>query len=248
MSSLFVLIPGFGAPNLNIKKQILRHNLDRINETKWSKLVVRVCVYDDSDVSDICGIDVVRSHGIVGQFIKTYAAPDDVQGFDFVMILLDDVLLQPSVKFDKIIALKNMLRLDIVSPSLSLDSQYVYRYMLTRPNAEFDVKISAFCELFCFFMDINTYKKYYEYIDGVHNPWMWGLDLILHYVMGFNVGILNNMSMKHFFYQTCYRDHPEQDPIVGFNYTLQKYNIEDKSYFQRVPCELYLIKESFCTL
>lgn len=250
MPSLFVIIPGFGSPNLQVKKQVLRYNLERIRSYPWSTVSVTICVYDDSDVTDMSDPDItfVREKGVVGQFIKRHAPPDVVRTFDYILILLDDVLLQPNVSFENIIKNKELLRLDIISPTLSLDSKFVYKYMLTRPDDAFDIKVTSFCELFCFFMDPAAYAVYYPHIDEVNNPWLWGLDLILWYIMGLRVGMCNHMTMKHFYYHTCYKDNPEHNPFEGFKSCMDKYGITDKMIFERVPCELYRITESFCTL
>lgn len=252
MESLFVLVTGFGRPNVHVKKQILLHNLTRIKSHNWRKLDVKVCVYDDTDMSDITSVhpevNVIHQSGIVGEFIKIYAPPAIVATYDYILLILDDVLLQPNVDFAKMIKRKKELGLDIVSPSKTLDSKFVYEYMLTRPQDGFDVKITTVCEYFCFLMDPSSYAVYYKHLDHKNNPWMWGLDLIIYYKMGLRVGMMNDMNMKHFYYKTCYEHHPDKNPFDGLKHCLSKYGIKDIQEFRGCPCELYTIKESLRTL
>lgn len=251
MESIFVLTPGFGQPHVDIKKQILEYNIHRIFATSWKKVLWTVCVYDETDISDISckyDINVIREKGIVGEYIKKHATPYVVQDYDYVLLLLDDILLMPNVNFDKIIKIKKELRLDIVSPTLTLDSHVVYHYMLTNPMEQYDVKITSFCELFCFLMDPMSYEIYFKNIDAVTNPWLWGLDLILAHKLHLQVGMLNNMNMKHFFSKTCYDKHPDKDPFANMYAYLQTYDIHSLDVFTAMPCEKYKIKESLSTL
>ena len=252
MESLFVLVTGFGEPNVEIKKQILVENITRIKTHAWSKLVIRVCVYDNTSLEDIgkqhSELEAIYKPGIVGEYITMFAPPSYVDSFDYILLILDDVLLQPNINFNKLIFRKKTLALDIVSPTKTLDSKFVYSYMLTRPDDDFDIKITTMCEYFCFFMDAKAFTVYYNHIDSQNNPWMWGLDLLLHFAMKLRVGMMNDMHMKHFFERTCYEMHPERNPFEGMNHVLNKYGIKSINEFKGAVCELYVIKESLCTL
>lgn len=237
---------------MQIKRQILAHNIARIKSHKWQQLVIRVCVYDDTDLTSIVElhpeVKIIHTPGIVGEFIKMYAPPSYVDTFDYVLLLLDDVLLQPNVDFAKMIFRKNTLGLDIVSPTKTLDSQFVYYYMLTRPDEDFNVKITTMCEYFCFLMDPKSFAIYYSHIDAENNPWMWGLDLLVYFKIGLRVGMMNDMTMKHFYHKTCYDQHPERDPFEGLEHILKKNGITSIEEFRDSVCELYTIKESLRTL
>jgi hypothetical protein len=251
MSSLYVFIPGFGAPHLQIKRQILRYNVARILAHPWSKVDFGICVYDDSDVDGILphGTTVIRHPGVVGEFIKQHANPEMMQDYDYVLMLLDDVLLQPDVDFEKMIQYKRRLRLDILSPCLTLDSTYVHDYIVHDPTSDHDIKISTYCAFLCFFMDVTSYATFYGYIDEVENPWMWGLDLMIHHVMGLHVGILNHMSVKHFFMLTCYANHPDKDPFAGMDKTFRKYGIKSMDEINyKLPCEYFRIRDTIRTI
>lgn len=245
--SLFVIIPGFGRPNADIKNQILSLNLSKICSYKWDKLKIRICAYDDTSLTLSTDYDehveIMRTPGVPGDFLKAFATADDVAAYDYVLILYDDILLLPNLDIGKMIELKEFFRLDVMSPSLSLDSEHVYKYMLTNPNGGYDLKITPCCELFCYLINREAYKKYYEHIDCQNNPWLWGLDLIVGCKIGLRIGIMNTMNMKHFFALTCYKNCPDRDPQEGFNFTLKKYDVTVEQLAQQ-PEALFYIKQS----
>lgn len=247
--SLFVLIPGFGAPHDNMKLQILQHNIKIITQTYPTAPVdFHICVYDDTTIPpnfhQNINITIHREPGLPGDFIKKFATPDIVRDYQYILILFDDILLLPGVDMAKIIKTKEYFALDIISPTLSLDSKYIYKYMLTNPEAPFFLRIVPCCELFCCLYDNASYTKYYEHVDPAINPWLWGLDLILHYKLNMRVGLLNKMSMKHFFQSTCYDQHPTRSAFDGYAATMKKYDIDDDKVLIQQPESFYWIMES----
>ena len=90
--------------------------------------------------------------------------------------------------------------IDILSPSMSHDSKYQFQYMLHDKNVTLPfIKLTSALEYFCYFMRPSSYSKYYEHINGDRNPWMWGLDMLLHKHVGVKVGIVNHITMKHWY-------------------------------------------------
>jgi hypothetical protein len=244
MPSLFVIIPGYGAPHANIKEQILRYNLQHILAYKWSDIKITICAYDETplphDITDLPCVNVVREAGLPGDFLMRHATPASTAKYDYVLILYDDILLQPNVDFARIMEIKEFFNLNIISPSLTQDSQHVYKYMLTSPDSPYEFKITPVCELFCYFMDHASFATYYEHLDD-KNPWLWGLDLILHRHIKLKVGIMNTMTMKHFFQGTAYAYHPDRPPTDGYNHTLKKYNEESDFAWRDQPAAFYYI-------
>jgi hypothetical protein len=153
--SLFVLIPGWGAPHLREKRAILGVNLKRIASHHWSSVHIRVCVYDASpearlDPGDIHAafiaaaeaaaavprpkviVEVLYDAGAPGDFIRRFAAPDDpaVCDADYALLLLDDVELQPDTDFAEMLRYQRDFGPAIVSPTLTYDSLHVFPHML----------------------------------------------------------------------------------------------------------------------
>ena len=246
MSSLYVLISGFGTPHWEHKVDILKKNLEKIHDpTVWKKVHVCVCQYSDPQLyplpkewTDLYSIEVIYERGIVGEFIHRYASPSRLAGYDYVLCLLDDIeLLQ--INWDHLIRYVKDLDFDLLSPSLSTDSKYQYRYMLHEPYNLSTIKVTACCEYFCLFANTRNFKKYYDHVDP-QNPWMWGLDLILKKHLGLKVGVVNTMVMKHWYKNESYQDRPDVPPMKGYDEIVEKYG-ETKEALAEQPAILYYI-------
>jgi len=227
MSRLFVLISGFGPPHWEHKLAILKNNLTKITSFPWEKIKITICQYADPEEYKIpeellqeYPVSVVYEKGIVGEFIKRHASPEAIRGFDYVLLLLDDIELI-HMDFAKAIQYQQELLLDIVSPSLTTDSKIQYTYML-QEHRPFDVKITNVCEYFCMLFPASSYPSYYRHID-LENPWMWALDLILHKHLGLRVGILNHYCMKHWYKTESYGMCPDIDPLLCFHRYIKRY-------------------------
>jgi hypothetical protein len=243
--SLFVLVTGYGNPDIALKQNILLRNIERIQQHAWSEVAIHVAAYDNADVPSPnlpknYTLQVYRKKGIVGDFMREHLTADKLNGYDYVLMLLDDVLLMPNIQWDKILEWKEQFSLNIVSPSLTLDSQYIYKYMLTTADAH-TLKIGPACEFFTYLMDKDTALKYVQHVTE-DNPWTWGLDLILYKHMHLRVGIINKMNIKHFIKGSSYKNHGSINPIEGFNALLERYD-ETEVALQQLPSAFYYIVE-----
>jgi len=88
--------------------------------------------------------------------------------------------------------------------------------------------VTTVCEYFWYFFPMSGYVKYYPHVDQ-DNPWMWGLDLVLHKYLELNVGLMNKMTMRHWYMSTGYSKRPDVDPWVGFQKYLSKYGETQES-------------------
>jgi hypothetical protein len=60
-ASLFVIIPGYGGPNVETKRRILISNVKTIRSGGWGRVHIRICCYDDSDIPPFdSDIEVIR--------------------------------------------------------------------------------------------------------------------------------------------------------------------------------------------
>lgn len=245
--SLFVLVSGFGEPHWDHKVKILENNLEKICSYPWTKVKVRVCQYMKPEAYRIPVelfqkypmLEVVCEGGIVGQFIKRHANPDQLEEYDYVLLLLDDVELL-NIDFAKVLLYQKEHALDIISPCLSLDSKYQYKYLLHEPFT-FDIKIASVCEYFCMFFPRESYKTYYAHIHD-DNPWMWGIDLVIEKFLHLKVGLLNKMLMKHWYKSECYAIRPDADPVKGFDNCIKRYNVSNEELCSQAPIKYYIIE------
>lgn len=243
---LSIFIPGFGAPHIEDKIVILNRNLETISAFPWN-VHVHICIYDPSPET----VDLVQytlekyepkvkstvhvEKGIVAQFIVRHGHPSVLKS-RYVMILLDDVLLS-NWSWSKLLFDYHEHNIDIMSPSMTLDSKYVFQYMLHKPedNVCDILRITSACELFCYFMRHEVYEAYYQELSEDH-PWLWGIDLVLTKHLGLRVAIMNYMQMKHFFQNTntfCEND------IIAFekmNHYLSKFGESQESLANQPAC------------
>lgn len=229
MSRLFVLVTGFGEPYWDHKVSILTENLRKITEYPWDHLHVRVCQYENpesqkhripEELVSKYNLEVLYSPGIVGDFIRLHGNPRDLQGYTHVLLLLDDVEII-SVDFEQALAYQRDLSLDLLSLSMTRDSKCVNPYMLQQPNV--GLRVTTACEYFWYLFPMSGYVKYYPHVYP-DNPWMWGLDLVLHKHLKLNVGILGRMTMRHWYSGTSYSRRPDKDPWVGFQNCLTRFS------------------------
>ena len=228
MGSLFVLITGFGPPHWEHKMQILESNLEKICSYKWERITIKVCQYVSPRAYNLPAtllekyptLEVIYETGIVGEFIKRHANPVQLAPYDYVLLLLDDVELI-NIDFEKVIQYQKDLKLDIVSPTMTPDSKYQYPYLL-QDNNPAQVKVTSVCEYFCMFFPLPSFRIYYQHIT-LDNPWMWGLDLVLHKHVGLTIGLLNEYTMKHWYKSECYAVRPDVNPAEGFHRCISRY-------------------------
>lgn len=249
--SLFVIVPGFGKPFTEHKVQILQSNIAHLRKFEWANLAIRVCVYDwhvfkhlPEDMQNDRQITWIVAPGIVGEYIHKYARPEDVNGFDFVMPILDDVELHDDVDFSKILTYNSLFNFDVYSPALSLHSQRQFDYLVTKPNMPPSLFVLSACEAFCYFMPAAAYVKYYTHIEPCHNPWLWGMDMCLLKCLGLKAVMINHMRMTHHYKNTGYLLRPDKDPTDGYKLVAQKYNITFEQLATQQAILYYIIDGS----
>lgn len=246
MSTLYVLISGFGTPHWEHKVEILKNNLEKIHDSNiWKKVHICICQYSDpqlcqipNELKDKYSIEVIYEKGIVGEFIHRYASSDRISNYDYILCLLDDIELQ-QINWNLLTHYVKALEFDLLSPALSRDSKYQYSYMLHEPYNLSSIKVTSCCEYFCIFANTRNFKKYYEHVDP-KNPWMWGLDLILTKHLGLKVGVVNTMIMKHWYKNESYHDRPDVSPMIGYDAIIEKYG-ETKEALAEQQAVLYYI-------
>ena len=221
---ILVVVPGIGQPNFIKKIEILKNNLSYFNGIECD-----VCVFNYSENDKIpqyivneFDLNVVSEKGIVGDFLIRHITPEFAKKYTHVIISLDDAEIQEGFSIEDALNFYNENDLDILSLSYTHDSKTPWEIMLSHYNSV--GRITTFAELMFYIMDSNRYTKYYEYIF-FENPWMWGVDFLLHH-MGFKLGIIDTMSIKHYFGGTGNYSNDLPDPFDGFNFLKEKFNID----------------------
>jgi hypothetical protein len=222
-----VIIPGFGNPHIETKCDILRTNLRYIGDdaallifcyaTEGAAVIPEDLLHDKR-------IMWVFEKGILAEFLALHAAPHQIVerfGIDNpeIMIILDDIELCAPVDWTGLKKIKEACGVHIVSPTLTERTMSYWPFMVH--DTKYFGRIQSVCELFCYYMDFDAYKKYFQYVDA-ENPWMWGMDFILYSVMGLKSLLLNTWNMKHHFKRTDDASHARSDS----DKYLKKYGLE----------------------
>lgn len=262
--SLFVLVPGWGAPHLAEKTEILSKNIARISSYPWSSVSVRVCVYDSAPEArlDPCEIreafgaaqnvitEVFYESGAPGDFVRRFASPEDpvVSSADYALLLLDDVELQPDTDFAELLRYQREFGPAIVSPTLTYDSLHVFPHMLqgaanpaggigAYASRSCSAAVTPVCEFFAYFMDTAvTLRRYHAFLDP-ENPWMWGMDLLLYRRMGIKTILLSGVTMRHYFKGSG----AAPETFAARRAYLAKHGETEESVAQQAPFLYYIV-------
>jgi hypothetical protein len=211
---ILVFISGFGEPHKDHKMEILEHNLKLLHQTKPQTAIIDVWIaqYDDSFVitdefnAYLSGkLTIFHEKGFVGHFIQTIATPERVKEYGYILCLLDDVELDPTVNLAKMIQIKEDWNLNIVSPSMCRAGKAQFEYMFQIQDPTLYLRMTNACEYFCYLMDYDSYCKYHSYFHK-DNPYMWGMDGIIVKHMKMRVALINTMTMTHYYKNENYTD------------------------------------------
>ena len=228
-----IVIPGFGAPHILEKLEILKHNLPFFEPLHAD---IHIFCYSEEAVGalgmlEVPCMKVTYEKGIIAQFLHRHITPHVTDRYDRIIITLDDVQFDSSVDFAKLWDLKIVNGLDVVSPVLAERKMSWWAHMIHDPSPKASViRRLTMTELFCYVMDKEAYKKYYNFIDAA-NPWTWGMDFLIYHEMKLNVALVNNMCMHHHFSNPRLPEH--SDPRIDAEAYLAKYGLTMEQASQR---------------
>lgn len=209
---VLVCICGHGGPNYEHKQELCLSNLNLIKSTcpveLRDNIDIEIYCYDrtvdTSEYIDRFNAKIITEPGIIGEFIYKYIKPDRVKKYSRVILLLDDIKLDQNFNLHNIITIQDENNFDIISPCLSPESKYSHAFMLRDDAYKTTVRNVNFLEFFMYIFNPknDAYCKWYNILNK-HVKWLWGIDYILNNLIGLKLGILNTMSMTHFYIKTC---------------------------------------------
>lgn len=198
-NKLLIIIPGFGGSieHRELKKKLISKNLEILRNTYNGLIDVYIFCYDNQgtklNIKDV-NIKEICESGIIGQFIYKYIKQSLVEKYDNLIILLDDIELNNNTNVNKLIELQNKYNADILSPSLTRDSEYSHEFMLQDGNNK--IRDVNFIELFFYFFNKNSFLKWLGLLDD-KSAWLWGIDQSL-YFNKFKLLLIDSIPMKHY--------------------------------------------------
>jgi hypothetical protein len=221
---LLVVIPGFGPNYVDLKKKILKKNIDIIRKTYQGEIIIKVFNYG----SESCDIECeeIFEKGVIGQFIYKYIKPEIVSEYDNIILLLDDIELSDNFDTDRIIKNLEFYKLDLISPILDRTSKYSHIIMVQNNECQVDkLRKTGFVEFFCYLMTIEGYKKWYNLLDN-RACWLWGIDFSMYY-KGITSALLEGITMHHHIISNSYNK-SLPNPMIELAYNRSKFKFLDK--------------------
>jgi GR25 family glycosyltransferase involved in LPS biosynthesis len=220
---LLLVIPGFGNPQFDFKKSILLKNINTIRNTFTGKVDITVFNYDSKSVGIEC--NEIMKKGYIGQFIYNHLQPNIVNNYHYVILLLDDIELNENINIDTMIRNYNHYNLDIISPSLNLQSKYSHQYMLQQNTNK--IRLTQCLEFFCYLMKPSSYTKWYNLLDN-KSCWLWGIDYAMfHY--NISTALMDTMTITHHIKGSAYKDRSVPNPYNEYNYNSKRLKLQSQN-------------------
>jgi len=193
---LLYYIPAFGKNNLDVKYDILIHNLTYIYNninTSFDICINFYTVCDDiklkiSSLHFINKLYVYEKEGILTELFLTNPNNKYISNYDYVLFVLDDVKIK---EFDvgKMIEVKKKYKIEFLSPKIVGSTHHYFM------NAYTDLTINNFLEVYLLLFTPVDFTKFCG-LHTIKNKWMWGIDFLFgHYKI--KTGVLNRYVAEH---------------------------------------------------
>ena len=236
---LLVAVCGVGDPEFDAKLPACINNINIIRKTApreyKNKIDFIFFAYDDRLTDQLNGSDckIVRETGFVGEFIYKHLQQHMVEDYDRIILMLDDIEIQPDFNLNRIMCMQDKFNFDIMSPLLTTNSEINHDHMVTRNNLDKESVIHTdFIEFFMYIMkpDSSSYATWLSCFDQQTKA-MWGLDMIMSTVFGLKLGLANSMTIKHMFKGGSKSVGGREEMIRLFKQVSNKYQDTSKSTY-----------------
>jgi len=196
--NFLIVIPGYGGIEWEKKSECINTSIGMIMKTTPinSTCDIKIFNYDSSpNKFNFEKYDMICESGILGEYIYQYITPTLVSKYDYVILLLDDVMTQDNFNLELALKYMNDYNLDLISPSLTLDSIHTHKETLVQETKHNRIgRICNFVEFFLYIIKSDKYTNYYSLFNS-NTKWMWGIDYCMDSKL--KMGILDSMNIKH---------------------------------------------------
>jgi len=192
---LLYYLPAFGKNNLDVKYDILIHNLTYIYNninTSFDICINFYTICDDIKIKlkslhFINNFYVYEKEGILTELFLTNPNNKYTSNYDYILFVLDDVKIK---EFDlgKLIEVKQKYNIEFLSPKILGSTHYFM-------NVYTDLTINNFLEVYLLLFTPADFVKFCS-LYTLENKWMWGVDFLFgHY--NIKAGVLNTYVAEH---------------------------------------------------
>ena len=188
-------LPAFGEGKMDIKGEILQHNLQYIFNDIKQRFSICLNMYTNDELLKLRlstldyleHIYVYEKKGVLTELFLTNPSNVHIDSFDYIFFCLDDVKIV-NINFQRMIEIKEKYNIEILSPKVTNST---HAFMSDYTN----LTINNFLEVYCLLMKPANFKKYLS-INTIENKWTWGVDFLFGYYK-MKVGILNSYEVHH---------------------------------------------------
>lgn len=207
---ILTVITGVGDPNFKQKIIHLNNNFKLLDKTKPKNSIIdfEVIYYDDRlnefTFDQKFNIKKIYNKGLAGKHIYNHLSQKNFQGYDHVVVMLDDIELCENFDLNEMINLQVKYEISIFSPSLSHDSVINHGNMVTRSHNDGKLIIQNHLEYFCYLFCLSDQK-----IKDALDKWlslfyedtnyMWGIDFATRNCLNLKCAMHNDINMRHLF-------------------------------------------------
>jgi hypothetical protein len=192
-------IASIGGPDLEVKIDILIHNIKYIYNNINNKFDIMINCYEEDDMiiqnilNNIKQINIIneffiyKKKGVLTELFLTNPHNNILPNYDYILFILDDVKII-NLNIPHMIELKKLHNIEIVSPKIIKSSHWFM-------NVYDNITINNFVEVYLLLLKPDELNKFFS-LHTLENKWMWGVDLLFGYY-NIRAGVINNYSAEH---------------------------------------------------
>ena len=163
---LLYYIPAYGKPNLNIKFEILEHNINYISDQIEQSIDLCINFYSPSQEiiknlkknKKINKLYVYEKKGVLTELFLTNPNNSKIKDYDYILFILDDVKII-NINIRKMIEIKNNNKFEILSPKI-IKSTHSFMN-----NFSEGISINNFLEVYFYYLILIIFINFYLYIQ-----------------------------------------------------------------------------------
>lgn len=190
-------IPAFGNPNIDIKYNILIHNISYIYNQIKNPLDVCINFYTPSSSKLTTNIQknkcidkllIYERIGVLTELFLTNPHNSNTKDYDYIFFVFDDVKII-NIDILKMIEIKKNNCFKILSPKIINSTHSFMNYL------QHGVSINNFLEIYLLLLTPNDFNLFLSK-HTIENKWMWGVDFLFgHY--NIKVGVVYDFIAQH---------------------------------------------------
>jgi hypothetical protein len=194
---LLYYLPAIGNNNLDIKYNILLHNLNYIYNNIGEKFSIAINFYTVSEMikENIKNLDFIENmyvyekEGILTELFLDSDSNKYLSSYDYILFVLDDVKI---IDLDilKMIEIKNKYNIEILSPKITKST---HKFMNEYSNNK--LTFNNFLEIYLLLLSPTDFNKFCS-IHTKENKWMWGVDFLFGYYK-ITTAVIHKYSANH---------------------------------------------------